>query len=235
MQAFPPFYPDQTGCAYTYLVNPTGGLVGGDRIEIEIALQEQAHVSATTPSATKIYKSLGSFASQEMRVVVGREGVFEYFPHYVIPFAHSLYYQKAKIQMEENTRALILDFFTTGRLARGEHLQFQEYRSFMEIDYRGELILSDRFSLEPLDMDYSSLGFLESCSAVAVLYTIFDNPPLDSLIIHDLRKAIQGMKNVVGGVSTLPSKGVIVRLLGDSARFIEGCVSNMVCCKEKGF
>lgn len=224
MQAFPPFYPDETGCAYAYLVNPTGGLVGGDRIEIEIAIQEHAHAFVTTPSATKIYRSLGPFASQEMRVTLKNQAIFEYLPQYIIPFAQSRYFQKTKIQMEEDTRALILDFFTTGRLARGEHLQFEEYRSHTEVEYCGELMLSDRFSLNPSDTDYSSLGFLESFSAAAVLYIIFDNPPLEAPLINDLRQIIQGVKNVVGGVSILPSKGVVVRLMGNSTSFIEKTV-----------
>jgi len=224
MQAFPPFYPDQTGCAYAYLVNPTGGLVGGDKIEIEIAIQEHAHAFVTTPSATKIYRSLGPFASQEIRVVLKKQAIFEYIPQYIIPFAQSRYFQKIKIKMEENARALFLDFLTTGRLARGEHLQFDEYRSYTEIEYCGELILTDRFSLKPLDTDYSSLGFLESFSAAVVLYIIFDDPPLEVPLTNDLRQVIHGAENVVGGVSILPSKGVIIRLLGNSTSHIEKTV-----------
>ena len=224
MQAFPPFYPDQTGCAYAYLVNPTGGLVGGDKIEIEIAIQEHAHAFVTTPSATKIYRSLGPFASQEIRVVLKKQAIFEYIPQYIIPFAQSRYFQKIKIKMGENARALFLDFLTTGRLARGEHLQFVEYRSHTEVEYCGELILTDRFSLKPLNANYGNLGFLESFSAAAVLYIIFDNPPLEAPLIDSLRRITQGMKQVAGGVSLLPSKGVIVRLLGNSTGFIEKTV-----------
>jgi urease accessory protein len=224
MQAFPPFYPDETGCAYAYLVNPTGGLVGGDRIEIKIELQEHAHAFITTPSATKIYRSLGPFAYQEIRVALKKQAIFEYIPQYIIPFAKSRYFQKTKIFMEKNSTVLFLDFLTTGRLARGEHLQFEEYRSYWEVEYCGELILTDRFSLKPLDTDYSSLGFLECFSAAAVLYMVFDNPSLEAPLIDDLRQVIQRMKNIVGGVSLLPSKGIIVRLLGNSTNFIEKTV-----------
>jgi urease accessory protein len=224
MRAFSPFYPDETGCAYTYLVNPTGGLVGGDRIEIEIAIQEHAHAFVTTPSATKIYRSLGPLASQELQVILKKQSILEYIPQYIIPFAQSRYFQKTKIRMEENSRAMLLDFLTTGRLARGEHLQFIEYRSYTEVEYCGELILTDRFSVKPLTTDYGSLGFWESFSAAAVLYIIFDNPPLEAPLIDGLRQIIQEMKKVAGGVSLLPSKGVIVRLLGNSTSFIEKTV-----------
>ena len=224
MQAFPPFYPDETGWAYSYLVNPTGGLVGGDRIEIEMALDEQAHVFVSTPSATKVYKTLGDVSSQEIKVIIKRGSVFEYMPAAIIPFAQSAYHQKTTVHMEEGTAALILDFFTTGRLGRGENLQFSEYRSSFEVEYGEDLIVSERMLLKPKDVDYRLLGFLESGCAVAALYFIFDNPDAEKRLVEDLYSVIQGMGEVIAGVSSLPSKGVVVRLLGKATRFIERAV-----------
>ena len=224
MQAFPPFYPDETGWAYAYVVNPTGGLVGGDRIEIDIVLNERAHVFVTTPSATKVYKTLGDVSSQEIKVIMKRGSVFEYMPAAIIPFAQSAYHQKNTIHMEEGTAALILDFFTTGRLGRGENLEFSEYRSSFEVEYGEDLIVSERMLLKPRDVDYRLLGFLESGCAAATLYFIFDNPDAEERLVEDLHLVIQGMGEVIAGVSSLPSKGVVVRLLGKATRFIERAV-----------
>ncbi len=221
LQAFPPFYPDETGCACTYLVNPTGGLVGGDRMEVEIDLRKEAHAFLAVPSATKVYKTPGPFASQEMRVRIGREAVWEYFPSYVIPFGGSRYRQKMRVQMAENSKAIILDFLTAGRVGRGERFQFHEYRSLTEIEYSGELILSERFFLKPPETDYSGLGLLEDYSASAALYAIFDEASLEIPLINDLRGVIHRLENIAGGVSSLPAKGVILRLLGKSVADIE--------------
>jgi len=233
MQGFPPFYPDETGWAYLYLVNPTGGLVGGDRIEIEIALDEQAHVFVSTPSATKVYKTLGDVSSQEIKVILKRGGVFEYMPAAIIPFAQSVYHQKTTIHMEEGTAALILDFFTTGRLGRGENLQFSEYRSSFEAEYGEDLIVCERMLLKPRDVDYRLLGFLESGCAAAALYFIFDNPDAEKRLVEDLYAMIQGMGEVIAGVSSLPSKGVVVRLLGKKTRFVEKAILEIWCVARK--
>jgi len=224
MHVFQPFYPDDTGCAFTHLFNASGGLVCGDRIEIHIILNENSHVFATTPSATKIYRSSGGFAHQETEITIMKGGVFEYLPCYVIPFANALYRQKTKVTMEEDAAAILLDFFTTGRLARGEQLQFDRYSSVLEINYCGEPILFDKATLKPLDRDYGSFGFLESFVAAASVYLVFDNPQVEGDLLVSLRKLLENLDGVIGGVSTLPSKGLIIRLLGAGTRFTERAI-----------
>jgi hypothetical protein len=55
---FPPSYLDDSGCAYTWLVNPSGGLVGGDHLSVKAELSRGRHVLMTRPSANRIYRSL---------------------------------------------------------------------------------------------------------------------------------------------------------------------------------
>ncbi len=224
MQAFQPFYPDATGCAYTYLVNPTGGLVGGDRIETDITIDENAHVFVTTPSATRVYGSTGEVSSQSTEITVKRGAALEYMPGYVIPYSGSRYRRRTEICMDKGSTAFILDAFVTGRVATGENLDFGEYGNTAEIVYDGELILTERLLLKPGNCDYNSLGFLEGNSATAVIYLIFDDHDKEKLILSGLRSLMEEMTDVLGGVSTLPANGVVVRLLGGSVRFIEGAI-----------
>lgn len=80
LQAFQPFYPDKTGCAFTFLVNPTGGLVSGDRMDIRIELDEKAHAFITSPSATKVYRSSGSPSLQDVEITLKRDSVMGFNP-----------------------------------------------------------------------------------------------------------------------------------------------------------
>src|SRR5262245_28212945 len=41
------------------VLNPTGGLVGGDRLVVDVRLGPGAHACLTTPSATKVYRTTG--------------------------------------------------------------------------------------------------------------------------------------------------------------------------------
>ncbi len=48
------------GTSYLLLLNPTGGVLGGDRLRTEIDLGERASVCLSTPSATRIYRCGGN-------------------------------------------------------------------------------------------------------------------------------------------------------------------------------
>ncbi len=221
MHCLPPLYPDTTGWAYAYLVNPTGGFVGGDRIEMDITLREQSHVFLTTQSATRIYRSTGPLAAQQMNVHVKEGAAIEYLPGYVIPFADSLYRQTTTVRMEKNTTAFVADSFTTGRLAMGEHLCFGEYTSSVEIEYDGLPLVFDRLTLRPGDTDYTGLGLLESFCICSTIYLIFRDGEKGKALTESIRTAVDESEGVLGGVSSLWSHGIVIRLLGSGVRHIE--------------
>jgi urease accessory protein len=75
-----PFYPEGAPC-HLYLLHPPGGVVGGDRLEIEIQVSAGAHALVTAPGATKFYRSAGPAARQSQRLRIAAGGVLEWFPH----------------------------------------------------------------------------------------------------------------------------------------------------------
>ena len=58
LQVQRPFYPGG-GVCHVYLLHPPGGIVGGDRLEIDIEADVETRVLLTTPAAGKFYRSAG--------------------------------------------------------------------------------------------------------------------------------------------------------------------------------
>ena len=233
MRVFPPFYPDNSGSAYSYIVNPTSGLVGGDRIKSEITLEKDTHVLITSPSATKVYRSTGSYSEITTSITLKENATLEYLPKYVIPFAGSMYSQKTTVTMEAGSSLLFLDAFTTGRTARHEHLGFREYRNATEITYCGEPAVTDRFVLEPANEDYGALGFLETYTVSAALYILFGDSSLVGPLLSLIEKCLNMSHNVAGGISALPLNGVAARILGESVQPVENMVFRLLSMSRK--
>ncbi len=69
-----PFYPERTAPVISTCCIRQGGVVGGDELEIELDVGPDARVLATTPAATKLYRSprLGSVVSKPPAGEAGR-------------------------------------------------------------------------------------------------------------------------------------------------------------------
>ncbi len=224
MHALPPLYADETGCAFAYLVNPTGGFVGGDKVDIAVTLGEKSHVFLTAPSATRVYRSDRLPSLQTTSITIEEGGALEYMPGAIIPFADSRHQQSTTVHMGKHTKAFLLDAFTTGRVARGEHLSFSELQSSLRIEYDGDLILFERTALNPKASDYSGPGYLETFCVSAVVYLIFEKQEVEKPLAKALQAAVDGFESILGGVSSLWSRGLAVRLLGASTRHMDKAV-----------
>jgi len=73
-------YPEGPGICHHVIVHPPGGIVGGDRIEIDVALESGAHALVTTPGATRFYRSEGPEASQDCTVRLAGGARLEWLP-----------------------------------------------------------------------------------------------------------------------------------------------------------
>ncbi|MCH2606086.1 MAG: urease accessory protein UreD, partial [Nitrospinales bacterium] len=65
LQVQKPFYPEPNGTCHVYILHPPGGVVGGDRLNICVDVNSNAHALITTPAAGKFYRSAGPVARQE--------------------------------------------------------------------------------------------------------------------------------------------------------------------------
>ncbi len=116
----------EAGVAALMLLNPTGGVVGGDRLCTEVRLGAGSHACLTTPSATRIYRSVGPPAVLSFRATLDAGARLEYVPDHLIPSPGARARQCTEVVLGPGATALILDAWSVGRPARGEAWDFAE-------------------------------------------------------------------------------------------------------------
>lgn len=120
------FYPEGDVC-HLYILHPPGGVVGGDRLTIDVSTKEDASVLLTTPGATKFYRSDASTATQHQHLNVASNGALEWLPQENIFFPGAEVELHTEIHLADNARLMAWetqcmglpvndDAFTTGNV-----------------------------------------------------------------------------------------------------------------------
>lgn len=109
-----PFYPEG-GVCHVYLLHPPGGLVAGDKLEINIQSQSGSHALLTTPAAGKVYRSKGPQAEQQVRIEVNAGAVFEYLPQENIVFESAQLHSNVEIHLNADAVLLAWEMTVFGR------------------------------------------------------------------------------------------------------------------------
>lgn len=120
-----------------------GGLVSGDiaRLRIDCAAGTKALLS--TQASTKVYRSDGRAAAQEIAAHVGDDAVLAIAPDPTTCFAEARFSQEIRVDLAPSASLLLLDWYTSGRHAVGERWQFAGQRNVIEIRRNGKLAFRD--------------------------------------------------------------------------------------------
>jgi len=79
-------YPEGQEVCQNIVVHPPAGVVGGDRLALEVNVGENGRVQLTTPGAAKWYRSSGQPARQNLHFSVAAGGALEWLPQETIVF-----------------------------------------------------------------------------------------------------------------------------------------------------
>lgn len=93
-----PFYPEGPATCHTYIIHPPGGVVGGDRLGLDVTLDAGSQALITAPAAAKFYRSAGPTAVQINRLEVGPAAVLEWLPQ------ETIIYDGARLRMRTLVR-----------------------------------------------------------------------------------------------------------------------------------
>jgi urease accessory protein len=191
------------------LVNTAGGLAGGDALTLDLRLGEGAVATLATPSAEKVYRSLGAATRIDVAIDVGPGATLEWLPQETILFDGARLERRITAALAPDARLLFAEMLVFGRRARGEAMRDGMVRDGWRLRRGGTLVWADGLALEGdlaarLDDRFGFAG----AEAAACLVLAMPGP------VEPFRAALRE----AGAAATLVRPGLLLaRWLGDAA------------------
>lgn len=140
------FYPEGSTC-HLYPLHPPGGVVGGDRIEIELEVGAGASALITTPGAAKLYRSAGPAAFVQQRLKVNGGGRLEWFPQENILFPGARVRSTTAVELAGDARFIGWEVHSLGRPVIGERFDAGAADFLFGLHREGRPLLRERLRL----------------------------------------------------------------------------------------
>src|SRR5262245_19510530 len=141
-------HPEGEEVCHSLLVHPPGGVAGGDRLDIDVAVGERARTLITTPGATKWYRSSGPVAEQHATLAIEPGASLEWFPQESIVFDGARIRAGVRVELADRACFIGWDITRLGRTASGERFSSGALRSRFEVLQAGRRLWGDYARIE---------------------------------------------------------------------------------------
>lgn len=209
-------YPEGERICHHVLVHPPGGIVGGDRLEVDARLTTGSHALITTPGATRFYRSAGPLAEQQVQAELAGGARLEWLPMETIAYRRCAVHNRLRFSLAPGAQMIGWDVLALGLPAAGEPFDEGRYLQQLELPgiwlERGQLDGSDRLLMD------SPLG-LAGHSVMATMW-LADGQAID----RERREALVDIARQCVTDSALPASAgisaphpslLVLRALGD--------------------
>jgi urease accessory protein len=183
------------------IINTSGGLAGGDRLEIDVRVASD--LCLTTQAAEKVYRSLSNETHLSIRLSGQGEARLLWLPQETILFDGARLERSLDVDLQENAGLLAVESVVLGRKAMGESLMDFSFHDRWRIR-RGRLIYADDLRFDPARV----LGAAALNGARAFATLVFVGAAAERFV-EPLREIIADR----GGVSAWDGK-LVARLTG---------------------
>ena len=211
------------------LLHTAGGLVGGDRLNIDLTLEPNSRALITSVAAQKAYGSVGrsrlhpqgAWSHQRMTSQLKPGSDLEWLPQELVLYAGALLEQELTVTLPRDASFLSAEIVRLGRTAAGETLDRGCWRSSLALqrsdgdDHRWEVV--DR-----LELGGSNLNSVHGLAGAPVFGSLVWAAPmhLDQAAMASLLEGTREDRFGLEGVMRCSAlqQGMIARYAGHSSR-----------------
>ena len=130
------------------IVNTAGGMAGGDRFDLDIAVGSGAKLTITTAAAEKIYRSLGPDTEIRVKLGIGSGGTLGWLPQETILFDQIRLRRSIEADLAPDASLLLAEGVVFGRSAMGETLAHGHFFDRWRVRRDGALIFAESLRLD---------------------------------------------------------------------------------------
>lgn len=206
------------------LVNTSGGVAGGDHLQLSVTALRGASMVVTTQAAERIYRALAEAAHITTQLNVGNAAKLAWLPQETIVFNHARLCRRIEIELSPGAELLALECLVLGRAAHGEKLSAGAVIDTWQVRKNSRLQWGDTFRLT--DDVFSQLtrkALLSDSTALATL--LYFGPHLKEWLqfirAHSVSFDCQCGATLVGGM-------VVARLAARSSFELKASLRNLL-------
>lgn len=206
-----PFYPEDD-LPHVYLLDPPGGVVGGDRLQLNVTLGAGSRALLTMPGATKFYRSAGAQATLNQHFTLGADSALEWLPQGNIFFPGAMVKMQTDFSLAPGARLIGFETLCFGRPVMAEGFSEGELDAQLRIGLPASAGLIERLRVTGPALD--KLG------GYPLSATLFAAPADEAMLA--LTQAHIAAAEVAAAGATLLDELLVVRALEEDNQRLQG-------------
>jgi urease accessory protein len=125
------------------LVNTGGGMAGGDRMDVDVAVLAGAEAVLTTQAAEKVYRSDGPDTEVRVALRLGPGSRLDWLPQEQILFDGARFRRRLDVDMAKDATLTLVESVVFGRVAMGERMAGGLFADRWRIRRDGSLLFAE--------------------------------------------------------------------------------------------
>ena len=129
----------------TVVINCSGGIAGGDRLDVEVVARGAASVAVTTQAAEKVYRALDRPAQITTRLAAHETARLAWLPQETIIFDRARIERRTELDLRSGAEVIALEWLVLGRIDSGEEVRGGYVLDSWRVKLDGRLLWADAF------------------------------------------------------------------------------------------
>lgn len=213
-------YPEGPSTCHVSVLHPPSGIAGGDRLNIHVNVDGDAHALVNTPGATRWYKANGRTASQTVAISVRANGRLDWLPQENILFEDTDAISSTRVDLETGARAIGWEITQLGSVCADGHWRCGRLRFDLNLNLDGLPLWIDVGELCANDTLRSSDNGMARFPVTATLWAF--GPQLPEAAWEDMAMALPWADGLRAGLTHIPKADgqalTLIRVLGEHAQ-----------------